>query len=204
MLRPCQNRPLRVRKTAHLRGSIQESEREDAMLANWKIIIYVHPLNGKWSSNSEHSCSWMSHLLNCSAHLKSTAKTRSWMQRLLWSLKSGLSSSLMQCGKWDFQLLVASPWRARAAVVKSIFPFQCDLWNRRRLWNCISVCFLQQLSSQHEVTLFLLLPGHTSLLSIKADIPSIPLLTSLCSALLSELQRAPCCSTVIYNMIIWR
>lgn len=95
----------------------------------------------------------MSYLLNCSAHLKSTAKTQSWMQRLLWSLKSGLPSSVMQCGKWDLQLLVAVPWRARSAVVKSIFPIQCHLRKRKRLWHHISVCFLQQLSSQHEVAL---------------------------------------------------
>lgn len=74
------------------------------------------------------------------------------MQWLLLSLKSRLASSVMKCDKWD-QLLPAFPLGAHVALFKSIFPFQHHLRNDRCLWHYISVCFLQQLSSQQEVAL---------------------------------------------------
>lgn len=135
----------------YLRGSRHESERENATSTNCNKALYLYPLSSKWSSNSEPSCSWMPNLLNCSAHLKSTAKDLKpdAVTVCLWS--QGYPSSVMQCGKWDLQLLSAFPWGAHAAAVVNVFPFQCHLGEGRRLWHCISVCFLQQLSSQQEV-----------------------------------------------------
>lgn len=113
---------------------------ENATLANGTNTFYIYTV-----------CCWMSHLLNCLSHLKSTAKTWRWTESTVvfevrthqWCKVASDTFSGSQC----------FPWRAHRAIVKNIFPIQCHPMKGSRLWHCVSVCFHQQLSSLREVVL---------------------------------------------------
>lgn len=136
------NRPVLVTMIVYFRMSWQESERENTMLTNCDKAVYLYSLSSKWSSDNEHSCRWMSNLLSCSAHLKSTATTRSQMQRLhLWS--QGYPHQWFNEQNQTF--ISAFPWGAHADVAGS--HSQCHFRKRRSLWHCISMCFPAAINS---------------------------------------------------------
>lgn len=136
------NWPVLVTMIVYFRVGWQESERENAMLTNCDKAVYLYSLSSKWSSDNEHSCKWMSNLLSCSAHLKSTATIWSQMQRLcLWS--QGYPHQWFNEQNQTF--ISAFPWEAHADVAAS--PSQCHFRKRRSLWLCISMGFPAAINS---------------------------------------------------------
>ncbi len=122
----------------------------------------------------------MSNLLNCSAHLKSWSQMAETAR--LWSW--GRPSSVMQRGKSDLRLLSASPWGAHCRHER--LPLSVSS-QRRQAFLTPHPCWFSPAAiiSAGGPPLFLLLSFPTGLLSPKAAVSSICLLTSLYPVLLA-------------------
>lgn len=107
------------------------------------------------------------------------------------SLKSGQPSSATQYGKWDQLLRGTSHTGAHTAIVVD-------------LWHCISECFRPAgIISAGRPPLFLLLPGPSGPLSLKAAVSSILLSKPSIQSFYPSCKSLPW-STFMYHIIMWR
>lgn len=203
MLRTCQNRLALVRVIVYLGGKQTRIWKRKCKRSQTAIkALYLYPLSSKWSSNSEHSCSWMSNLLNSSAHLKSTAKDLKPDAGTVCLWSQGYPHQWCNVENETFNYFWLFPWGSRSAVAVNVVPFQ----RHHRAFVTLHACVFSSAAiiSAGGRPLFHLLPSPTGLLNLKAAGSSILLSTSLCPVLLSKLQQPPSCSTFIYKLLIWR